>query len=71
MTGQPVARAIRAAPVLNPFTPIGSSNLTRVGAMEWGRQGIRINSVVPGPISDTEGMSRLAPTPASPLAEQP
>jgi len=31
-------------------------------ALEWGAQGIRINSIVPGPIADTEGLKRLAPT---------
>lgn len=41
----------------------GVDMITRVGAMEWGPLGVRINSVVPGPISDTEGMKRLAPTP--------
>jgi NAD(P)-dependent dehydrogenase (short-subunit alcohol dehydrogenase family) len=41
----------------------GVDMITRVGAMEWGPVGIRINSVVPGPIDDTEGMKRLAPTP--------
>jgi NAD(P)-dependent dehydrogenase (short-subunit alcohol dehydrogenase family) len=29
-------------------------------ALEWGRHGIRANSIVPGPIEGTEGMSRLA-----------
>lgn len=29
-------------------------------ALEWGRCGIRSNSVVPGAIRDTEGMRRLA-----------
>ncbi len=30
-------------------------------AVDWGRYGIRANSVVPGPIDGTEGMRRLAP----------
>lgn len=30
-------------------------------ALEWGRHGIRANSIVPGPIEGTEGMRRLAP----------
>jgi NAD(P)-dependent dehydrogenase (short-subunit alcohol dehydrogenase family) len=29
-------------------------------ALEWGRYGIRANSIVPGPIEGTEGMERLA-----------
>ena len=37
--------------------------LTRVLAIEWGGDGIRVNSVIPGPIEGTEGMARLAPTP--------
>ena len=28
-------------------------------ALEWGRHGIRVNSIVPGPIAGTEGMKRL------------
>ena len=41
----------------------GVDMLTRVLAMEWGRDGLRVNSIVPGPIAGTEGMARLAPTP--------
>jgi NAD(P)-dependent dehydrogenase (short-subunit alcohol dehydrogenase family) len=41
----------------------GVDMLTRVLAMEWGPQGIRVNSIMPGPIDGTEGMKRLAPTP--------
>ena len=40
----------------------GVDMITRVGALEWGAAGVRVNSVVPGPIDDTEGMKRLAPT---------
>ncbi|HET6829301.1 MAG TPA: SDR family oxidoreductase [Ramlibacter sp.] len=40
----------------------GVDMLTRVLAQEWGADGIRINSIVPGPIADTEGLKRLAPT---------
>ncbi len=40
----------------------GVDMLTRVLAAEWGAEGIRINSIVPGPIADTEGIRRLAPT---------
>jgi NAD(P)-dependent dehydrogenase (short-subunit alcohol dehydrogenase family) len=36
--------------------------VTRTLALEWGPQGIRVNSVVPGPIEGTEGMARLAPS---------
>ena len=39
----------------------GVDMVTRVGAMEWAAAGVRVNSVTPGPIEGTEGMSRLAP----------
>ena len=41
----------------------GVDQLMRNLALEWGRYGIRVNSVAPGPIEGTEGMARLAPTP--------
>ncbi len=41
----------------------GVDMLTRVLALEWSDAGVRINSIVPGPIAGTEGMARLAPTP--------
>jgi len=40
----------------------GVDMLTRVLALEWGAEGIRINSIVPGPIAETEGIRRLAPS---------
>jgi len=41
----------------------GVDALTRNLAVEWGRYGIRVNAVAPGPIEDTEGMQRLVPEP--------
>jgi NAD(P)-dependent dehydrogenase (short-subunit alcohol dehydrogenase family) len=40
----------------------GVDMLTKVLAMELGHKGIRCNGIIPGPIEDTEGMARLAPT---------
>lgn len=37
----------------------GVDSLTRTCAVEWARLGIRVNSVAPGPIGDTEGMQRF------------
>jgi len=39
----------------------GVDMLTRTLALEWGPMGIRINSIAPGPIADTEGFRRLMP----------
>jgi len=42
----------------------GINMLIQCLAMEWGPAGIRVNGISPGPIEGTEGMARLAPTPA-------
>ena len=39
----------------------GIDNLMRNLALEWGRFGIRCNSIAPGPIEGTEGVRRLVP----------
>ncbi len=52
----------------------GVDQITRTLALEWGHEGIRVNSVVPGFIEGTEGAKRLAPTPqvhAAILADVP
>jgi len=41
----------------------GVDALTKNLAVEWGRYGIRVNAIAPGPIEDTEGMQRLVPEP--------
>lgn len=41
----------------------GVDALTRNLAVEWGRHGLRVNAIAPGPIEDTEGMKRLVPLP--------
>lgn len=40
----------------------GVDQITRTLSMEWGVEGIRVNSVVPGFIEGTEGAKRVAPT---------
>ena len=42
----------------------GVDQFTRVLALEWGSEGVRLNSISPGPIDGTEGFRKLmAPTP--------
>jgi NAD(P)-dependent dehydrogenase (short-subunit alcohol dehydrogenase family) len=38
----------------------GIDMMMRNLALEWGRHGIRVNSIVPGPIEGTEGVKRLS-----------
>ncbi|WP_171132011.1 MULTISPECIES: SDR family oxidoreductase [unclassified Ruegeria] len=40
----------------------GVDQITRTLSMEWGIEGIRVNSVVPGFIEGTEGAKRLSPS---------
>lgn len=39
----------------------GVDAITRNLSVEWGRYGVRVNGIAPGPIEDTEGMKRLIP----------
>jgi NAD(P)-dependent dehydrogenase (short-subunit alcohol dehydrogenase family) len=65
--------AISAPQALHPMTfqahvcaaKAGINMLIQCLAMEWGPAGIRVNGISPGPIEGTEGMARLAPTPAA------
>ncbi|MGD9561447.1 MAG: SDR family oxidoreductase [Pyrinomonadaceae bacterium] len=41
----------------------GVDAITRNLSVEWGRHGVRVNGIAPGPIEDTEGMKRLLPEP--------
>src|SRR5205807_6386661 len=45
----------------------GVDALTKNLAVEWGRYGIRVNAIAPGPIGDTDGMKRLV---TEPIKEQ-
>ena len=40
----------------------GVEMFTKTIALEWGREGLRANTLVPGPILDTGGMDRLLPS---------
>ena len=40
----------------------GVEMLVKSLALEWGKEGIRLNCITPGPTDDTEGMRRLAPS---------
>jgi NAD(P)-dependent dehydrogenase (short-subunit alcohol dehydrogenase family) len=42
----------------------GVNMVVKVLAMEWGKAGIRVNAISPGPIAGTEGVERMAPTDA-------
>lgn len=41
----------------------GVDAITRNLSVEWGRHGVRVNGIAPGPIEDTEGIKRLLPEP--------
>jgi NAD(P)-dependent dehydrogenase (short-subunit alcohol dehydrogenase family) len=54
---QPVTAQVHAC-----AAKAGIDSMMRCLALEWGSEGIRVNSIAPGPIADTEGMARLTPT---------
>jgi len=48
----------------------GVDKLMQTLAIEWGPQGIRSNSIIPGPIEGTEGMKRLSSPETLPMLLQ-
>jgi NAD(P)-dependent dehydrogenase (short-subunit alcohol dehydrogenase family) len=40
----------------------GIDSFSKTLAIEWASEGVRVNVISPGPIDETEGMRRLAPT---------
>jgi NAD(P)-dependent dehydrogenase (short-subunit alcohol dehydrogenase family) len=42
---------------------ISAPQAVHARALQWAADGIRVNAIIPGPIAETEGMRRLAPTP--------
>lgn len=48
----------------------GIDQMMRDLALEWGRHGIRCNSIAPGPIDGTEGVKRLVPDGMRPELER-
>ena len=53
---QPAAAQVHAC-----AAKAGIDQMMRCLALEWGAEGIRVNSIAPGPIAGTEGMARLTP----------
>jgi NAD(P)-dependent dehydrogenase (short-subunit alcohol dehydrogenase family) len=63
-------QAVRPTPLQSHVcaAKAGVNILVKTLAIEWGPLGVRVNGISPGPIADTEGMARLAPTPDSEAA---